>query len=86
MKIHIDVDVTPEEARRFLGLPDLEPMQQALLKDLQDRLHKNIARLEPETLLKTWFSLAPQSMEQFTKMLGGLATMTGSRKDGGKKD
>lgn len=81
MKISIDVDVTPEEARRFIGLPDLEPMQQAVLKDVQERLQKNIARLDPEALLKSWFSLAPQGMEQVQKIFGGLASMaTGRRK------
>ena len=81
MKIHVDVDVTPEEARRFLGLPDLEPMQQAILKDLQERLQKNIARVDPDALLKSWFSLATQGMEQVQKMFGDLASMaTGRRK------
>ena len=86
MKISIDVDMTPEEARRFLGLPDLEPMQQAILKDVQDRLQKNIARVDPESLFKTWFSLAPQGMDQLQKMFGNLATMaTGGRRAPGKK-
>ena len=26
MKITVDVDCTPEEARAFLGLPDVKPM------------------------------------------------------------
>ena len=26
MKINIEVDLTPDEARRMLGLPDLAPM------------------------------------------------------------
>lgn len=86
MKISIDVDMTPEEARRFLGLPDLEPMQQAILKDVQDRLQKNIARVDPDSLFKAWFSLAPQGMDQLQKMFGSLATMaTGGRRQGGRK-
>ena len=32
MKIHVDVDCTPEEARRFLGLPDLAPVHQAYIE------------------------------------------------------
>ena len=28
MKVNIEVDCTPDEARRFLGLPDVAPMQQ----------------------------------------------------------
>jgi len=86
MKISIDIDMTPEEARRFLGLPDLEPMQQAILQDVQERLQKNIARVDPDSLFKTWFALAPQGMEQLQKMFGSLATMaTGGRRSPGKK-
>jgi hypothetical protein len=29
MKVTVEVDCTPEEGRRFLGLPDVVPMQQA---------------------------------------------------------
>ena len=31
MKFTVDVDCTPEEARRFLGLPDLTPVHQAYI-------------------------------------------------------
>ena len=37
MKITIDIDCTPQEARSFLGLPDVEPMQQALMKMVQEK-------------------------------------------------
>ena len=33
MKITIDFDATPDEARRFFGLPDIAPMQEALVAD-----------------------------------------------------
>ncbi len=38
MKIRIDIDCTPEEARAFLGLPDIRPMREELLKNLQARM------------------------------------------------
>src|SRR3546814_3772920 len=31
MKIHVDIDCTPEEARVFLGLPEVGPMQEDLM-------------------------------------------------------
>ena len=31
MKITMNVDCTPEEARAFLGLPDVKPMQEQLI-------------------------------------------------------
>ena len=33
MKVTVEVDCTPEEARRFLGLPDVVPMQQAAMEN-----------------------------------------------------
>ncbi len=87
MKINVEIDVTPEEARTFLGLPDLEPMQQAILKDVQERLQKNIARLEPEALMKQWFSLAPQGLDQVQKLFGNIASLaTGSRRKATPKE
>ena len=31
MKITVNVDCTPEEARSFLGLPDVQPLQAAVM-------------------------------------------------------
>ena len=42
MRITVDVDCTPEEARAFLGLPDVKPMQEQLMGELQERMAANI--------------------------------------------
>ena len=38
MKIRIDVDVSPEELREFLGLPPVKPLQEELMQRLRERL------------------------------------------------
>lgn len=38
MKINVEFDLTPDEFRRSLGLPDVEAFQ----KDLLDRIHKQM--------------------------------------------
>ena len=38
MKVSIDIDCTPDEARRFLGLPDIAPMQQSVMAAMEKRL------------------------------------------------
>ena len=43
MKVNIEVDCTPDEARRFLGLPDVAPMQQAVMEAMEQRLVDAIA-------------------------------------------
>tara|TARA_R110002110_G_scaffold162883_1_gene362417 strand:+ start:456 stop:734 length:279 start_codon:yes stop_codon:yes gene_type:complete len=41
MKISVDVDITPEELRRFLGLPNVEKIQQEMVKNAQKYLKES---------------------------------------------
>ena len=54
MKIKLDIDCTPNEVREFFGLPEVKPLQEEVLKELQERLRANIKAMDPETMLKTW--------------------------------
>ena len=38
MKISLDFECTPEEARKFFGLPEVQPLQEAVLKEVQEQL------------------------------------------------
>ncbi len=38
MKVTIQIDVTPEEARRFFGLPDVAPLQDKMLERVQQQM------------------------------------------------
>ena len=40
MKIHMDMDLTPDEARSLFGLPDVKPMQKALMGKIEARMKK----------------------------------------------
>ena len=70
MKMHVEIDVTPNEARQFLGLPDVKPMQEAVMAQVQAHMLEAADRLSPEGVLKSWLSLVPQGTEQFTDMMG----------------
>lgn len=54
MKFTVNVDCTPEEARQFLGLPDFAPMQEAVIAQMQEQVQKNMAAMDPESLMKMW--------------------------------
>jgi hypothetical protein len=54
MKINIEIDCSPAEARAFLGLPDVGPMQATMTEELQKRLQAALKASDPETLLKAW--------------------------------
>ncbi|PWC89147.1 ribosomal protein S1 [Azospirillum sp. TSH100] len=68
MKITVDIDCTPDEARHFLGLPDVKPMQDAMMQEIQERMRSNLQAMDPETMLKTWLPAGIQGMEQMQKM------------------
>ena len=76
MKFKLDIDCTPEEARAFLGLPDVRPLQEALLPELEERLRATIKAMDPEAMLKTWLPATLKGFEQlqeaFFAQLGGL--------------
>ncbi len=81
MKITVDVDCTPEEARTFLGLPDVKPMQDALLQQVQDRMTATLGAMDPETMIKTWLPAGVQGMEQLQKMFWAQFAGAGRRKE-----
>ncbi|HEY1796968.1 MAG TPA: DUF6489 family protein [Stellaceae bacterium] len=76
MKISFDVDCTPEELREFFGLPDVKPMQEALLKEVEAKVRAGIAALDPEAMLKTWL---PAGMEGFQRLQEMFFGMTGKK-------
>jgi hypothetical protein len=71
MKIKLDIDCTPEEMRAFFGLPDVKPMQEKLLQELQQRLSAALPAMDPETMLKTWLPATLKGFEQLQEMFLG---------------
>jgi hypothetical protein len=67
MKITIDIDCTPDEARAFLGLPNVAPLQAEVMKELQERMMKTLAGMDAEKLTKTWLSSGAQTVEQMQR-------------------
>lgn len=92
MKVTVNIDCTPEEARAFFGLPDVKPLQDAMMAEMQRRMDEGLHAQDFETLMKAWSTPAmsegmSKGMEQFQKMLwgafGGQEATEG--RPGGKK-
>ena len=74
MKLRIEVDCTPEEARTFLGLPDVTALNAHLVGEMQSRMDQNMAMLQPDELVKNWMAFGGQATEQFRKLMTAAAT------------
>ena len=74
MKITLNVDCTPQEARTFLGLPDVTALNEAMMTEMQSRMKANMAALQPEELMKSWMAFGGQATEQVRKLMTAAAT------------
>jgi len=81
MKIRLDIDCTPEEARAFFGLPDVQPMQARMMEMIQEKIEQGFAG-DPEALLKTWMPATVQGWDALQKMFWAQAGMGDPKKKG----
>lgn len=86
MKVKIDIDCTPEEARSFFGVPDVKPMQDVMMKEVEQRMMANVQAMDPEVLVKTWLPAGIQGWEQMQRMFWSQMTGGASSDDDEKKD
>lgn len=89
MKVNISIDMTPEEARKVMGLPDLEPLQNAMLEKMQEQMDDYFASLsDPEVMFSKLMPLGIQAMENYQNFFTELAkaSMTGASKTPSSED
>jgi hypothetical protein len=86
MKVTIEVDCTPEEARTFLGLPDVTQLHHSMMAEVQKKMSESMAMLEPEAFVKTWLPMGLQGVEAFQKMMWETAAQSLDPKRGGRSD
>ncbi len=81
MKLKFDIDCTPAEARAFFGLPDVAPMQERLMKELEDKMQENLKSMDPAEIVQTWLPATIQGWGDMQKMfweqMGMGASMMG---------
>jgi len=74
MKVTVNVECTPEEARTFLGLPDVTSLNEAMINEMQSRMKSNMAALQPDELMKNWMAFGGQAQDHFRKLMTAAAT------------
>ena len=73
MKITMEVDCTPEGARRFFRLPDVASLHDEALAVLRGRVAEAAAATTPEAVARLWMPFLPQVPEAFLRGMGGAA-------------
>ena len=82
MKITINIDCTPQEARQFMGLPNVEPLHEAMTEKMTERMEEYFASLDPETFVKTWLPKGIGTWEEMGKAFWAQFGKAAGGKDG----
>jgi hypothetical protein len=72
VKITVDVDCTPEEARRFMGLPDLAPLHEAYLARMRNAIDQGITPEMVQSMMKGWSPMGEAGMSMWRQMLDNM--------------
>jgi len=90
MKVNIEIDMTPQEARAFMGLPEIAPLQEQVLAQMQARMKAAFDAGDPEAMMKAWMPLGfgadggADAFQKFQKLMWDSAAAMGMRDKDGK--
>ena len=74
MKVHLEVECTPEEMRRAFGLPDLAPLHERYTASVADAMGGQIKPEAIEQLVKSWGPLGNAGLELWRRVVESGAT------------
>lgn len=68
MKINMEVDLTPDEARRVMGLPDLTPLHDRYIAMVGATMEGNVRPELMENLVKSWAPMGEAGMAMWRRL------------------
>ncbi len=77
MKISIDIDITPEEFRRLMGLPYVSAFQQEMMNQIRDRMLAGVEGYDPMKMFQPYYSSALSSWDLWQKMFSAAVSPGG---------
>jgi hypothetical protein len=79
MKVNLDVDCTPQEARAFFGLPDLTPVHTAFIERMMGMVREGLSASDMERMFRGWYPMMEGGLDAWTK---AMSAMVGGKTDG----
>lgn len=68
MEVKITIDCTPEEARRFFGLPDVSALNDAMIEKMKTQMEETMDAQAASELMKSWLSGTSSMQNNFTNL------------------
>jgi hypothetical protein len=73
MKFNIEVDTTPEEVRRLVGLPDLTEVHEVYLAKLKEVADKGITPDMVQQMIRNWVPMGGAGVDMMKDLVGAFA-------------
>ncbi len=84
MRFTINIDCTPQEARAFFGMPDVQPLNDMVVAEMTRRAKDQMDTLaDPERLVAQWMEMSGKGMDALQGLFG--AAMQGAAQGPAKK-
>lgn len=80
MKINVEIDCTPAEARAFFGLPDLTPLHDVYLDRMKGYVTEGLTPADFERVMKSWMPGFGDGLQQWGQSFWNAATGGGDGK------
>lgn len=77
MKVNIELEMTPEEFREAMGLPDVQPFQEELMNKMREQMEAGVDGYDPLSLFKPFVSQGFDSVSSYQKMMMDLVSSYG---------
>lgn len=77
MKINVEVECTPEEARRLMGLPDFSPLHEKYIATLSDSMDGKVKPEMIEAVMRSWAPMSEAGMGFWRQLFDGSASPKG---------
>ena len=74
MKFTVNAECSPEEARRFMGLPDVTPINERMVEEMAKRMEANMSLMSPDAMMSSWMSVGTQAQDAFMKLMTSAAS------------
>lgn len=79
MKINVTFDMTPDEFRQVLGLPDVKTLQQEIFNQMVEKMQAGEEGYDPLSLYQPMMKEGMNAMGQFQEMM--FSMMSGTKSD-----
>jgi len=87
MKVTVELDCTPEEARKMMGLPDVNKLNEAYVKEMSKFLQGTTSVEQLQNFTKMVAPMGEAGLKMFSSFVSGAMTgnSSGAKKSGATK-